>query len=50
VIVHLMDAKTREFYSIERLWEKGRPVAWAKKPARVAKPARRKPSARSAKK
>jgi ribosome-associated protein len=37
VIVHLMDAKTREFYSIERLWERGRPVQWGAKKA-VAKP------------
>ena len=53
VIVHLMDAKTREFYSIERLWERGRPVAWtAKKPAekKAGPKPRRKPAKRAVKK
>lgn len=55
LIVHIMDAKTREFYSIEKLWERGRPVAWnpkapAPKPARKSKPAgkKRRPAARAA--
>jgi ribosome-associated protein len=28
LIVHIMDQKTREFYSMEKLWERGRPVSW----------------------
>ena len=63
LIVHIMDAKTREFYSIEKLWERGRPVQWGAKPAPVAaksarkgakkpaKPSKRaRPAARSARK
>jgi len=42
LIVHIMDAKTREFYSIEKLWERGRPVQWSPTaPAKAAKPVRK---------
>lgn len=27
-IVHIMDRKTRDFYAIEKLWERGRPLLW----------------------
>lgn len=30
LIVHIMDHKTREFYSLERLWERGKEVKWKK--------------------
>lgn len=43
MIVHIMDAKTREFYSIEKLWEKGRPVSWSAKKAAKAPRATKKP-------
>ena len=48
LIVHIMDEKTRAFYSIEKLWERGRPVKWngvAAKPAAASKP-RKKSSAK----
>jgi ribosome-associated protein len=38
VIIHLMDEKTREFYAMEKLWERGRPVAWSPASAPSAKP------------
>ncbi len=31
LIIHLMDQKTREFYAMEKLWERGKKVEWSKK-------------------
>lgn len=30
LIVHIMDQKTRDFYSIERLWAQGKPIVFSK--------------------
>lgn len=46
LIVHLMDKKTREFYGMERLWEKPKPIDW-KAPA--SKPATKKVASKAAK-
>ncbi len=59
IIIHIMDAKTRSFYAIEKLWERGRPVEWeaaTKEPAKKSaarkaaakKPAVKKKNARAA--
>ena len=36
LIVHIMDQKTREFYAMEKLWERGKRIDWSgkEKPAR----------------
>jgi ribosome-associated protein len=41
-IVHIMDKKTREFYAIEKLWERGKPLTW-KMPAPKKRPVKPKP-------
>jgi ribosome-associated protein len=41
-MVHLMDKKTREFYAMEKLWERGKPLAW-KMPAPKKRPVKPKP-------
>ncbi len=41
-IVHIMDKKTREFYAIEKLWERGKPLSW-KMPAPKKRPVKPKP-------
>ena len=41
-IVHIMDHKTREFYAIEKLWEKGKPLTW-KMPQPKKRPTKPKP-------
>ncbi len=51
LIVHIMDHKTREFYAMEKLWERGKIVDWADKtPVKTASrkksPARKKAIAR----
>ena len=49
LLVHIMDQKTRDFYAIEKLWERGRPLSWKaeapKKKSTATKP-RRKSGAR----
>ena len=42
LIIHIMDPKTREFYAMEKLWERGRPITWAPpaKPELALKPAK----------
>lgn len=41
LIIHIMDQKTRDFYAMERLWERGKLIEWADaKPKR--KPAKKK--------
>lgn len=50
VIVHLMDAKTREFYSIERLWDQSKQVEWAVPKPKKAKPAAKKKTSTKKKK
>lgn len=51
LIVHIMEKKTREFYSIERLWNAGKPISWRadappKQRKRKPKTSPRKPSKR----
>jgi ribosome-associated protein len=45
-IVHIMDKKTREFYAIEKLWERGKPLTW-KMPAPKKRPVKPKPKTSS---
>lgn len=40
LIIHLMDRKTRQFYGMERLWEKTKPIDW-KAPEPKAAPAKK---------
>lgn len=49
VMIHIMDEKTREFYSVERLWEQGRKIQLLKT-AVVSKKAPAKAKKKSAKK
>jgi ribosome-associated protein len=54
-IIHIMDKKTRDFYAMERLWERAKPIALnLNTPAPVIvktkKPAKKKPVRKPAKK
>lgn len=44
LIVHIMDQKTRQFYAMEKLWERGKKIDWGEKEAPAPKrtPAKRK--------
>lgn len=48
LIVHIMDQKTREFYAMEKLWERGKKIDWSGKPAPAPKrpPVKKKAPAR----
>lgn len=51
LLVHIFHHASRAFYTLERLWENARQVAWAESPERPsARPSRRKPSGRKARK
>lgn len=41
LLIHIMEEKTREFYSVERLWEQGKKVSLFKRIPAKAKPARK---------
>lgn len=43
VLIHLFHRNARDFYSLERLWEGAKPIAWEPKPAPAKRPARARP-------
>lgn len=45
VLIHIMDEKTRDYYSVERLWDQGKKVAVS--PAKTGKPKKKAPLAKT---